>query len=185
MVTTEDPYEILGVNRNVTLDELSIAYKRLAKLSHSDHNGGSDAAMIRLNNARDEIEKELQARGDNGQAQKPDDDPDEQAYQRYRANRERQEQEWKDRVRREREARARQEEQARRESQWHDRYVKEKYGEQHPPKRRPKRKHETIRDALKEPDSSDHESVNLSDLSGWMSDNFGSGRRDGGSWWRS
>jgi hypothetical protein len=49
--------EVLGVSRTATADEINTAWRHRAKQAHSD-TGGSDAAMSRLNVARDAALKE-------------------------------------------------------------------------------------------------------------------------------
>lgn len=52
-MTTKDPYDILGVKRSSTADEIKRAYRRLVKESHPDHNPGDKSAERRF--------KEIQA----------------------------------------------------------------------------------------------------------------------------
>lgn len=50
-----DPWwKILGVSRAATASEIKIAFRKLAAAAHPDKPGGSNAAMARLNAARDE-----------------------------------------------------------------------------------------------------------------------------------
>lgn len=48
MTTSKDYYEILGVSRNATLDEVKKAYRRLARKHHPDVNPGSKEAEERF-----------------------------------------------------------------------------------------------------------------------------------------
>lgn len=45
---TRDPYEILGVGRTASESELRSAYRRLVRLHHPDHNGGSAESARRF-----------------------------------------------------------------------------------------------------------------------------------------
>jgi curved DNA-binding protein len=48
MPTNKDPYEILGIGRNATPDEIKRAYRRLAKEHHPDRNPGDKSAEQRF-----------------------------------------------------------------------------------------------------------------------------------------
>lgn len=50
----EDPYDVLGVKRDATEEEITASYRQKAKLCHPDM-GGSPEAMQRLNDARNRI----------------------------------------------------------------------------------------------------------------------------------
>jgi hypothetical protein len=48
-----DPYQVLGVSRGASDDEVRSAYRRLAQLHHPDHNGGSVEAARRFEEVQD------------------------------------------------------------------------------------------------------------------------------------
>ena len=64
-----DPYEILGIKRGATLEEIKAAYRRACKKAHPDM-GGSHAAMVELNTAYAFILSELKHDFETQQSQK-------------------------------------------------------------------------------------------------------------------
>jgi curved DNA-binding protein CbpA len=52
-----DPYELLGVARDVSAEELHDAYRRLVKLHHPDHNGGSAESATRFQEIQDAYDR--------------------------------------------------------------------------------------------------------------------------------
>jgi curved DNA-binding protein CbpA len=50
----EQPFEILGVSRHATRDEIEAAWRRLARKHHPDR-GGDVQQMARINAARDAL----------------------------------------------------------------------------------------------------------------------------------
>lgn len=49
------PYEVLGISRQATDEEVKRRYKQLSKVWHPDLQGGDEEAMKRLNTAYKEI----------------------------------------------------------------------------------------------------------------------------------
>ena len=58
-----DPYTILGLPHSASLDEVKSRYRELSKIFHPDKQGGYEGAMKLLNNAYEQIEKEIIKRG--------------------------------------------------------------------------------------------------------------------------
>lgn len=50
----DDPYDVLGIKRGATGDEVELAYRQKAKICHPDMGGSADD-MARINNARNKI----------------------------------------------------------------------------------------------------------------------------------
>lgn len=55
----EQWWQVLGVDQGASAAEIAAAYRRLATEAHPDRPGGSDAAMARLNAARDAAKREI------------------------------------------------------------------------------------------------------------------------------
>jgi len=49
----EQPWQVLGIPMTAPVEQIEIAYRRLASKVHPDHEGGSEREMARINAARD------------------------------------------------------------------------------------------------------------------------------------
>jgi len=58
-----DPYTVLGLPRDATLDQVKTRQKQLAEIYHPDREGGNLDAMKLVNNAADEIVRKMKAGG--------------------------------------------------------------------------------------------------------------------------
>jgi curved DNA-binding protein CbpA len=68
-----DPYQVLGVSSSVSDDELRTAYRKLVKLHHPDHNGGSADSASRFEEVQDAYARirELRERGPSRRSASP------------------------------------------------------------------------------------------------------------------
>jgi len=53
-----DPYQLLGISKNATAEQVRKRYHQLSQVFHPDKQGGNLDAMKRLNEAHDSICKE-------------------------------------------------------------------------------------------------------------------------------
>ena len=87
-MAARDPYEVLGVKKEASEDELRTAYRRLAKQHHPDLNPGNKAAEARFKDiaaAYDLLsDKDKRARFDRGEIDASGAERPEHAYSRYR-----------------------------------------------------------------------------------------------------
>ena len=58
-----DPYSILGLSHSASLEEVKMRYRQLSNIYHPDKEGGYEGAMKLLNNAYEQIQKEIIKRG--------------------------------------------------------------------------------------------------------------------------
>lgn len=58
-----DPYAVLGLPHSASLEEVKRRYRDLSNIFHPDKQGGYEGAMKLLNNAHDQIKKEISKRG--------------------------------------------------------------------------------------------------------------------------
>lgn len=58
-----DPYTILGLPHSASLEEVKSRYRELSKVFHPDKQGGYEGAMKLLNNAYEQVQKDIIKRG--------------------------------------------------------------------------------------------------------------------------
>jgi DnaJ-class molecular chaperone len=87
-MAARNPYEVLGVKKEASEDEIRAAYRKLAKKHHPDLNPGNKAAEARFKeiaSAYDLLsDKDKRARFDRGEIDASGAERPEQAYSRYR-----------------------------------------------------------------------------------------------------
>jgi curved DNA-binding protein len=66
MASIRDPYDVLGVNRGATDAEIRSAYRKLVKLHHPDHNGGSEESEQRFEEVQDAYARIVELRSSGG-----------------------------------------------------------------------------------------------------------------------
>ena len=69
-----DPYRVLGISESATDEEVTAAYRRLARKYHPDLNGGSaeaEAKMKELNSAHEAIRAQREGRAQPNMGQEP------------------------------------------------------------------------------------------------------------------
>ena len=59
---SRDPYLVLGVERGASSEELHDAYRRLVKLHHPDHNGGSEVSARRFEEIQEAYDRARELR---------------------------------------------------------------------------------------------------------------------------
>ncbi|MFL5822278.1 MAG: J domain-containing protein [Solirubrobacteraceae bacterium] len=59
---TSDPYQVLGVSRTASDEEIRTAYRRLVQLHHPDHNNGSEESERRFEEVQDAYARVLKSR---------------------------------------------------------------------------------------------------------------------------
>ena len=57
-----DPYDVLGIGRNATDEQIRTAYRRLVQLHHPDHNNGSEESERRFEEVQDAYARITQLR---------------------------------------------------------------------------------------------------------------------------
>ena len=66
MASIRDPYDVLGVSRGATDAEIRSAYRKLVKLHHPDHNGGSEESEQRFEEVQDAYARIVELRKGGG-----------------------------------------------------------------------------------------------------------------------
>ena len=66
MASIRDPYDVLGVRRGASDAEIRSAYRKLVKLHHPDHNGGSEESEQRFEEVQDAYARIVELRKGGG-----------------------------------------------------------------------------------------------------------------------
>ncbi len=66
MASIRDPYDVLGVSRGASDAEIRSAYRKLVKLHHPDHNGGSEESEQRFEEVQDAYARIVELRKGGG-----------------------------------------------------------------------------------------------------------------------
>jgi curved DNA-binding protein CbpA len=66
MASIRDPYDVLGVSRGASDAEIRSAYRKLVKLHHPDHNGGSEESEQRFEEVQDAYARIVELRQSGG-----------------------------------------------------------------------------------------------------------------------
>jgi curved DNA-binding protein CbpA len=67
---SRDPYEVLGVSRSASREDLHDAYRRLVKLHHPDRNGGSPESARRFQEVQEAYDRVRDTRPERPQARR-------------------------------------------------------------------------------------------------------------------
>jgi curved DNA-binding protein CbpA len=71
MSSRRDPYEVLGVSRRASAEELHDAYRRMVKLHHPDRNGGSAESTRRFQEVQDAYDRVRERRASDPRHARP------------------------------------------------------------------------------------------------------------------
>jgi curved DNA-binding protein CbpA len=68
---SRDPYQVLGVKRGASTEELHDAYRRMVKLHHPDRNGGSADSTRRFQEIQEAYDRVREQRASNPRQRRP------------------------------------------------------------------------------------------------------------------